>query len=603
MVLFTKNTDPTGSLDRLMQQSDSLIPQSPLVAQQYNTGDRPSYNTGTSTGDGSSYPALSNFQEKIGPRLPLYGGVLLACAALYAWGKHRKSKTNVLGKGGLGNKAVLERARKRGLEELGTTLNKTAVWLGDPKSKDCVMLRSALPGVLVEGGPNAGKSYSVFNPLMYSVVQQRMGCVIVDFKYPKQTARIIDYAKTKMGYDVGVIAPSFEETQVLNPIHLLRDHTDTLRAEEFIKVAKENLSKGASQSSSDKFWDDMATQILTGLFCLVSDWQYPDLLMVKSILSLEDLPSRLREAKDRIPPSVYRMFDQLFSAEGSERQMAGLKSSCLQPIDAMTNTAFLSAICGDTTAPLDIGPGKMLVIGLNRNYKKTLGPLLGALIHTVIEANINEQRESPLAFFCDELPGIYLPDIAKWLAEGREDGFLAFLGIQAYSQMVERYGAEPTKTIYTSLPSKTLMNPNNPERAEGMSKWVGQIDVNFDTKGDGSSRQGKSKNYTGHKQAISGFQASEITRLTQGEAMIVSPGFESADRRQSFIPVKKKIVVPDSIQKAIKYSEGQWEEVIRPEMIAANQARAFGDTEIQLRRDYAEQMLPLPPEYQEEQAA
>lgn len=317
-------------------------------------------------------------------------------------------------------------------------------------------------------------------------------------------------------------------------------------------------------------------------------------------MSLDDLPERLRYAKADIPPTVYRLFEQLFSSEGSERQYAGLKSSILQPLDAMTNSAFLSSVCGDTTAPLDMGPGKMLILGINRNYKKTLIPLIGALIHTVVERNINEQRESPFAFICDELPGIYLPDIAKWLAEGREDGFLGILGIQAHSQMVQTYGREQTDTIYTSLPSKTLMNPNNPLRAEGMAKWGGKIDVEFDTKGDGSSKQGKSRNYTGHLQSVDAVQPSEITRLTQGEAILISPGFESADGKQSFVPVKKKIVVPQKTLNVIKSCERLWETHVKPELLEANQAREYGDNDMQVRLDYAELMLPLPPEPQDE---
>lgn len=542
------------------------------------------------------FDTFKGFGKDMGPQMPAYIGLLTLAALVWLWAKHRKGKSKVLGRGGLGNNDVLDRTRKKGIKEIGTTLNKTCLYLGDPFSRDCIFLRSALPAVLCEGGPNAGKTFTFFNQVMLSVIRQRFRCLIVDFKYPKQTARIVDYAKNQMGYNVGVVAPTFPETQVFNPVHLLKDHHDTLRAEEFIKIAKANFAKGAQQSTSDKFWDDMATQVLTGLFCLVRDWDYPDMLMIKAIMSLEDLPERLKYAKPGIPPTVYRLFDQLFSSAESERQYAGLKSSILQPLDAMTNSAFLSAVCGETTAPLKLEGGDMLILGVNRNYKKTLMPLIGALIHTVVELNINEQLDSPFVLICDELPGIYLPDVAKWLAEGREDGFLGLLGIQAHSQMVKIYGKEDTETIYTSCPTKILMNPNNPTRAEGMAKWGGKIDVKFDTRGDGSSKQGKSRNYTGHLQSIDAVQPSEITRLDQGEAIIVSPGFESADGKQKFVPVKKQIKVPESNVNVIKACEMLWESSVKPELLAENAARQYGDEDMQLRLDYAEMMLPMPPE-------
>lgn len=564
-----------------------------LLAQ---SSSQPSSPTQATTTQPAPSPLFDNFNKQMGPKMPVYGGLLAACALVWAWSKMKKRKSKVLGRGGLGADDVLARSRKKGLQEIGTSLNKTCIYLGDPETKDCIFLRDVLPGILVEGGPNAGKSYSVFNQAMLSIIRQRFGCLIVDFKYPKQTARIVDYAKNHMGYDVGVIAPTFPETQVLNPVQLLKDHHDTLRAEEFIKIAKANLAKGAKQSAGDQFWDDMATQVITGMFCLVRQWEYPDMLMIKAIMSLEDLPERLRYAQPRIPPTVYRLFEQLFASAGSERQYSGLKSSILQPLDAMTNSAFLSSVCGETTAPLDLSEGKMLIMGVNRNYKKTLMPLIGALIHTAVERNINEQRETPFALICDELPGIYLPDIAKWLAEGREDGFLGILGIQAHSQMDKIYGKEETETIYTSTPTKFLMNPNNPSRAEGMAKWGGKIDVEYDTKGDGSSKQGKSRNYTGHLQAIDAVQASEITRLTQGEAIIVSPGFESGDGKQSFVPVKKKIVVPQKSINVIKACEKLWDSHVKPDLLEANEARQYGDKDMQDRLDYAELMLPMPPE-------
>ena len=582
---------------------DRLVPTEPLKVFVGNPLETPiAQATPTPRQSTTAASPTELLQEEFTQKLPGYGTVLIPLLLVLAWTKLRKRNSKILGKGGLGNESVLKRARKKGLQEIGTTLNKTCLYIGDPEFANSIFLRDALPGLVVEGGPNSGKSYSVFNEVTLSIIRQQFGCLIVDFKYPKQTARIVDYAKSVMGYQVGVIAPTFPETQVLNPVQLLKDHHDTLRAEEFIRVAKANFSKGAKQSSSDQFWDDMATQVLTGLFCLVRPTQYPDMLMIKAIMSLEDLPARLKYAKHNIPPTVYRLFDQLFSAEGSSRQYAGLKSSILQPLDAMTNSAFLSSVCGDTTAPLDIGPGQMLILGVNRNYKKTLIPLIGALIHTTVERNINEQRETPFAFICDELPGIYLPDIPKWLAEGREDGFLGVLGIQAHSQMVETYGKEPTETIYTSLPTKVLMNPNNPQRAEGMAKWGGKIDVEFDTKGDGSSKQGKSRNYTGHLQSIDAVQASEITRLTQGEAIFVSPGFEDGRGKQAFIPVKKKIVVPQKHRRIIETCETLWESHVKPELIAENEARAYGDEEMQARLDCAEELLPLPPEEEDGEA-
>lgn len=511
--------------------------------------------------------------------------VLVAVIAKNYQGKKKK-----LAKGGVGDQAILDRARRQGIKEVGTTLNKSALWLGDPESKDAIWLRRVLPGILIEGGPDSGKSFTFFNQFMLSVVFQRWGCVMVDFKYPKQTARIADYAK-RCGYEVGVLAPTFPETGTLNPVDLLRSPIDTIRAEEIIKVAKLNMVQSKVQSEGDKFWDDASTQTLAAGLCLIKTWKYADILTLRAMLSLDDLPQRLKDNRDSIPPSIYAMFGQIIAAQRNARQFTALLSTCLQLLDKMTALEFLPSIIGKTTVPLDVGPNQMLIIGLNRAYKEVLSPSIGMFAHAVIEHNLTQPRETPLAFFCDELPALTLPKIKNWLSEGREDGFCGILGFQSVHQLIERYGKEGAEIIYTGSPTKAFMNPNNINVAHQMAKWTGDIEVDYTLKSRGRNKGGSSSNVSDQVKVKLALEATEINRMPQGTALIVSPGFET--KTEAFIPVKRRIRVPEKNQKIIQLSEQRWKTHMRPELIGASQSKPYTQEDIRLRTKYAAEMLPL----------
>lgn len=536
-----------------------------------------------------SNPVMDRYISRMGDKMPQMGLFAVVLIALYLMSR-MLPKNKKLAKGGLGNGDLLKRSRRKGLKEVATNLNDAVLWLGNPEDRDSIFLRSALPGVLVEGGPNSGKTYSVFNQLMLSTVYQGWGTIIVDFKYPKQTSRIADYAK-RCGYEVGVLAPTFPETGTLNPVELLRSHTDTIKAEELIKVAKLNLNKSSTQGDGDKFWDDASTQILTAGLCLIKTWHYPDILTLRSLLMLDDLPQRLRDNRDDIPASVYTKFGQLFSAENNPRQYAALLSTCLQLLDKMTAMEFLPAIVGNTTVPIDLDRKQMLIIGLNRDYKEVLAPTLSTFIHAIIERNLNKDRETPLAFYCDEIPGLHLPKISNWLNEGREDGFCGILGFQTHHQMIATYGKEKARTIYTGTPTKFFMNPNDIEVAAEIAKWTGEIEVDYKLKSRNRGKGSTSRNTSDQIKVKLALEASEINRFPQGTALIVSPGFENG--KEAFIPIKHSIKVPKKSQDIIKIATQRWKTHLRPELIANGQAKQYGDDDVRERMLYAEEKLPL----------
>lgn len=598
-----------------MMQYQTLFQQRTFVAQV----------TKSSTVDTYSERIKKDFAEHL---FTPSGMMLVSClagmGALHLLNKGKRNRKDVA-TGGAGTYDVLKNARKLAIEkDLGSKeLGDACLWIGDPNAESSIFFRKILPGILIEGGPNSGKSFGGFEQLELSAIAQKRPIVLWDFKYPHQASRISAYA-AKNGYKIHVLAPSYPETGTLDLTSLLKDERTRLKAEELapedgsisveelirsqvlakaeelVNVIKTNSNALAGQDAKgDPFFDDAAVQIISGIMTLIQDWDFNDFLTVQAFLSTDNLPARLWHSKDKIPPSVFLKFNQLITAANANRQLAATVSTCQQLIDKILGQLFLPALCGKTTIPLDLGPGDLLVIGLDKNYRKSLAPILSAIIHAIISRNIASPRSEPLVFCTDELPTIILPELSSWLSEGRSDGFCGILGFQARSQMVDAYGENKTKTTYTACPSKMFFNPNDIERAEVIAKWTGNIAIDYRTDSKSFQRGGRSCSDSGQVRVRMDIEATGINRMPQGTALLISPGFTQPG--EAFVPVRTKIKIPSSIGKILDESQALWKSKIRPKLIERSHAKVFGDQDIAARRAYIEEMFPLP-EPEEEQS-
>jgi type IV secretory pathway TraG/TraD family ATPase VirD4 len=80
---------------------------------------------------------------------------------------------------------------------------------------------------------------------------------------------------------------------------------------------------------------------------------------------------------------------------------------------------ILSAFCGKTTIPLDLTGKQMIVMGLDREKRDVVAPLLAMVLHMIVTRNVTQKRQVPLVLALDELPTLYLPALVQWLNENR----------------------------------------------------------------------------------------------------------------------------------------------------------------------------------------
>jgi type IV secretory pathway TraG/TraD family ATPase VirD4 len=174
---------------------------------------------------------------------------------------------------------------------------------------------------------------------------------------------------------------------------------------------------------------------------------------------------------------VYVSFGQLVSVEDSEKTAASIVATAASNFTRFIKKDILASFCGETTIPLDLEGKQLLIMGLDRERRDVVAPLLATVLHMIVSRNVTKKREDPLILALDELPTLYLPALVQWLNENREDGLVTLLGFQNMAQLEQKYGEELARSILGGCASKAIFNPQEQKSAQMFSDFLG--DTNF----------------------------------------------------------------------------------------------------------------------------
>lgn len=457
-------------------------------------------------------------------------------------------------------------------------------------------------GIAAIGAAGSGKTFSVIDPLIRSALDQGFPMCLYDFKYPAQTKRAVAYAM-KRGYTVRVFAPGFPESEVCNPLDLIKDEEDAIAAGQLSNVINRNFDKGGG-SGGDKFFEEAGDSLIEGILLvtkaiktLTGDDKYCDLMMAQAILSLDKLPQRLEAAsKGKLKVWTTRPLSQLISVKDSEKTVASIVGTAQRIFQRFLKKDFVGAFCGNTTLPLDLDGKQLVIFGLDRNNRDIVRPLLAAILHMVVSRNVSRTvpRKDPLVVALDELPTLYLPALVNWLNENREDGFCGILGYQNISQLEKAYGKELAQAIVGGTASKFIFNPQDPTSAKLFSDYLGEQEINFQSKSRSTGKGGASKSLNEQNQKRHLLETAEFLKLGTGKAVIINPAYVRSS--EAYVPLIGAVKVPPADIDEMNWSKKKWD-MIRPRLIEAN-SFSVTDSErreqFEERRALAENLFPPP---------
>jgi len=442
-------------------------------------------------------------------------------------------------------------------------------------------------GTFVCGAPGSGKTFSVIDPLLRSAIEQGFPTVLYDFKYPGQAAILAPYA-AMLGYEVYIFAPGFDESESVNILDFLKDPLDAEMSGQIASVMNKNFNLGGKED--DPFFSNAATQLIQAVFMLAKSTPNPDLITCQAFLSLSELVKRLElwqkqdEHQDRerlrmkktdwehFTINKYQKdwimanFGQIISVGKSEKTLSSIIGVANNNLTRFMKPNIARHFTGQSTFDFWLEGRKLLILGLDRVRRETIGPLVATALHMVISYNLTlKKRQDPLIVAIDELPTLYLPNIQNWLNENRSDGFCGIIGLQNMNQLEKVYGKEMSRAIMTGCTTKAIFNPGEPESAEFFSKILGEEEIIYKSKSRSTGGKGGSSTSTSDQDKTRKlFEPSQFLKMPAGTCVLISPGFvkKQKGREEANIPILQSIKISQAEIKLQKHLESQWQDFL-----------------------------------------
>jgi type IV secretory pathway TraG/TraD family ATPase VirD4 len=411
-------------------------------------------------------------------------------------------------------------------------------------------------GTMVCGAPGSGKTFSVIDPMIRSVIDQGFPICLYDFKFPGGQAEIhAAYARSK-GYDVQIFAPGFEGTESCNLLDFLRSADDAETAGQIAKVLNSNFSLNGGKGSEDPFFQLSGDQLIKATLQLAKLSAYPDFLTCQKILALNPTELIDRVKASDISPWVKVSWDQFMSMRESEKTAASVAAIASLMFTNFVSPDILPCLCGKSTIPLDLQGKQMIIFGMDQNRRDIVGPILATVLHMIVVRNIAKQRTDPLGVFLDELPTIALPSLVNWLNESRSAGFCGVLGYQNMTQLEKAYDKETARAIMSGCNTKFIFNPGEYESAKYFSDYLGDEEIHYRQRSRSSSKDGGSSSSSDQDKTKKIFSPEEVLKLPAGHCIFINPAYTNG--KEANIPLKLNVRVGEGELKRRAYGEANF---------------------------------------------
>jgi len=391
--------------------------------------------------------------------------------------------------------------------------------------KGTLRVHSPQQGIAITGGAGAGKSASLFVPMIDQLIKKDFPMVIYDFKgNPATLGRdaynaLLAYSKNKKSdtpqTKYGMI--NFTDTTRCvrcNPLDPIYINNTTL-----IKEAAQLIMYSVNKSwvKNPDFWAGNAISLLVAVIVMLRD-NHPDKCTlphaIAAILSdgdtLLNWISSYEEAAVEARPAI-TAFRQ--KAAG---QIAGSISSVQLPMTILRQESMFWALSKNEFS-LDINnkkAPKILCIANDPILKKALSPAIGLIIKTCMN-NMNQQGKIKSAVLLDEFPQIYLPEVWDFPATARSNKVIFAVGYQTEPQLEEGYGKTGADSIIGNLGNQFHGMSNDVRIARNVTEMFGKI--KYEDVSHSESQSGESQSYSIKQE--SKYQIKDIMTQDQGHFM------------------------------------------------------------------------------------
>jgi type IV secretory pathway TraG/TraD family ATPase VirD4 len=328
-------------------------------------------------------------------------------------------------------------------------------------------LYNTFRSILIIGGPGAGKSFSLIEPIIVQSIQQGFTGILYDYKFPS-LASIAKKASELYSSDVKFFYINFEDftrTHRVNPLcpSLMKSIS---YADEYANCIMSNLKPESIKNPT--FWSDSAKAYLTSAIWFMRE-EYPQFCTLPHVISL-----LLESTKDVVEllssnPETRGMVSSLRQSVESkaDNQTAGVVSTLLTALQKIY-TKEISWVLSGNDFSLDVNNPdnkNFVTLGNSATLPSVFAPVI-ALITTVATRNMNQIGKAPSAIILDEAPTLFIPDFEKLPAISRSYRIAITFAAQDISQIETMYGKSKKDAIVASLNSQFFGNVRSVSAAE-----------------------------------------------------------------------------------------------------------------------------------------
>jgi hypothetical protein len=348
--------------------------------------------------------------------------------------------------------------------------------------KGPLVVPNPFQGMLVEGGAGSGKSASIIEAAIYQALEKGFSGLIYDFKGNPATLGKTAYNSCKQLNSKARFAiinfSDLKNSNKCNPINPAYLKTAS-HCEEAAIVLMRNLNPEYIEKPD--FWARNYQTVLKGCIMFL---QHIEQTTGRRVCTLPHLVTLLLEDFQAISERVNqndhlrKMTSAVFGLDPQAvNQLQGVKGTIQSAINRLytkelfyiLNPSKEEEISLDVSNPED---PIMLTVCNDPEIPDALGPAVSLICSRVMKL-INQQGKNPSLFCVDELPTLYIPNLATLPATGRSNKVVTLLGIQDMNQLEFLYNKE-AKVVLSNMGSQFVGMTNTTETAKRVVDLLGQ---------------------------------------------------------------------------------------------------------------------------------
>jgi YWFCY protein/TraM recognition site of TraD and TraG len=309
-------------------------------------------------------------------------------------------------------------------------------------------------GIMILGGPGAGKSRFIIEPLLRQLIEKKTAIFLYDFKYPALTGLVYRLFQANRGN-----YPPRTQFFCIQFTDLSRCHRCNLLAPDTLEWVSDAL--GAARTillSMNKTWINRQGEFfvespinfLGAVIWFLRKYQGGRFCTLPHAIELAQTPYEklfpMLIAEPEIE-SLIRPFQEAYDNKSMEMLDSQI-SSALIPLSRLSSPDVYFVLTGNdlNLAINDPAAPKVLCLGGDPKRQEALAPVLSLYIDRVNRLS-NQPGRYPCALVVDEFTTVRAYSMAGTLATARSNDIIPILAVQDLSQLRTQYTRDEADTF------------------------------------------------------------------------------------------------------------------------------------------------------------